>query len=157
MSALERNPYSPPQAAVADAPELDDVAGRPREVKIAVAVLWVGVVTGAVGSVTQQLSYPTMSWLVFLLSQAVGLAVSAWFISKIGRGRNWARIVLLVIMTLAVVMLIVVLFSVPLRTFYLQVYRRVPIVAAVSAIHWLLDIVALACVFTRPASAWFKR
>jgi hypothetical protein len=28
---------------------------------------------------------------------------------------------------------------------------------AASAIHWLLDIVALACVLTGPASAWFKR
>src|SRR5262245_21125810 len=100
---MSDNPYAPPKAVVSDAPELPRV--RSRAVKIAVALLWIELALVLVGWVlasditvgTLEAEYKFLTD-VFMV---IMVAVSVWINIKVWQGRNWARIVALVLTVLA--------------------------------------------------------
>ena len=94
------NPYSPPKSTVADAAVGPDAGEKPRNVKIAMVLLWASFGLGLLGSVLKVVKgeYPPV------LSPPVAVAIyglaqlpAIWFNLKLGAGRNWARIVWIVL------------------------------------------------------------
>ena len=70
-----------------------------------------------------------------------------FLIRKISDGRNWARIVFLVLFLLGVP------FSIPV---YLEEVSRNLFLAILSSIQFILQVVAIYLMFTRNSTLWFK-
>jgi hypothetical protein len=155
---MERNPYAPPQAAVADPRVEYDIVGRPREVAVAVKLLWVAFGLGLLASLLDwRNALAKTSWLYFIVGQIFGVVIGVWFIHKISIGRNWMRILFLIFMTIAVLSLIAGLFWLPLRAVYAAAFTRSMLTGTLRMIPYLLQLAALICVYTRPAQSWFTQ
>jgi hypothetical protein len=147
---MDRNPYAPPVSPVADPTEVK--GERPKEVTLAVRFLWLSVALGAVGMLMRQLkpSAPAQMF-EWLIAAGVVFAIWAWIVTKIARGRNWARILFIV---LAIVGLIVAAVSLP---FTIQVYTAEPLTGILSLVQLILEAATLYLLLTAPARAWFKQ
>jgi len=94
--ASDHNPYTPPAATVGDveAPELRE---RPVAVVVAIILIGIHIVMGAFGYVRFFEMILTGEMSLFLL----GISIAKWLMlilicCQLWRGRNWARILLLV-------------------------------------------------------------
>lgn len=75
------------------------------------------------------------------------LGMMAWIIAMIGRGRNWARLTLLGLFLLGLATsLVPLIHSFPLR----------PIPCGLGLAQYILQLVALLCLFQKGASSWFR-
>jgi hypothetical protein len=63
-------------------------------------------------------------------------------------GRNWARIVFLVLFVIG---------ALPYFAVLAEMFARPKLTASLSVIQLLLQAAAMVLVFTRPGSAWFRR
>jgi hypothetical protein len=146
MNSSQTNPYAPPKAVVSDATD-GPPRVRPRAVKIAVALLWVEFLLALVIRVlssditvgTSEAEYKFLAD-IFWVTQ---VAVAAWINVKIWQGRNWARIVALVLTVLAFLWL-------P------AIFHEGALSAALSFSMLALDVVAMILVFG-PGRDWFQR
>jgi hypothetical protein len=143
---MTHNPYSAPRSVVSDTPA--PPMERPRVVVIAVALLWTEVALGLLDSALDW-NYVTAEnpAMFVLIVDAVFLALSILVNIKIWQGRNWARIVALVLTILAVV------------GYAPQIdaeFARAPFIAVLGMLELLLDAVALYLVFI-PGRHWFAR
>jgi len=143
---MTHNPYSAPRSTVTDTPP--PPMERPRVVIIAVALLWTEVALGLLESL--------LDWKNLMASESArfGLIVDVLFVGlsvliniMIWRGRNWARIVALVLTMLAVVGFAPVVGV---------EFARAPIVTLLGMSEMLLDVIALYLVFV-PGRQWFAR
>lgn len=92
-----RNPYSPPRAAVAD-PDSEPLRTLPRAVRRAVILM---IASYALNTVILGLDWRfeasrTPPFAIVVL-QVLAFVITVWLAWKIFAGRNWARIVLLVL------------------------------------------------------------
>jgi uncharacterized membrane protein YagU involved in acid resistance len=149
MNSPRENPYAPPKAVVSDAAEPPRV--RPRAVKIAVVLLWVELCLAVVNPFltsnlvtlgTREADYKLFSEIFILIM----IAISAWINIKVWQGRNWARIVALVLTLLAFPTLL----ALP------EMFREEALSATVSLAALALDVVAMILVFG-PGRDWFRR
>ena len=94
---MNENPYRPPNARVADAQSEAPLGVPPRQVTLAIK-LWAVSYCLGLFSIAIYWDYFTSLQPAgsVLFNQAFSLAISAWLYYKIYRGRNWARITLLV-------------------------------------------------------------
>lgn len=95
---MHKSPYAPPASHVADPPQVLFSIARPKQVVVAVGLLWLGLaVSIPVVSLgfTHALDAEILPILVILT--ALTFAFSAFLNVLIYRGRNWARIVSLVL------------------------------------------------------------
>ena len=143
---MTHNPYSAPRSAVTDTPL--PPKERPRVVVIAVALLWTEVALGLLNSLLdwEYLNADTPAAFV-LIVQGVFVALSVLINVMIWRGRNWARIVALVLTILGV------------AGYAPQIgadFARAPLMAVLGMVELLLDIIALYLVFV-PGRQWFAR
>jgi Asp-tRNA(Asn)/Glu-tRNA(Gln) amidotransferase A subunit family amidase len=147
---MDRNPYSPPQSPVADFQESHRLAPKPPRVAIAVKLFWLELCVSTIHAAWQLFDSVGDTTLVgIVLALAVPtLGLEAWVIYKISRGRNWARIVALVSVTLAI------LFALSSLK---QTFSQSTIPAVLTAVETGLDVVALYLLFTAQANQWFKR
>ena len=152
---MERNPYAPPVSAVADPIEVR--GERPKEVTLAVKLLWASFALGIVGMFFQPM-YATGSatttmapWIVILIFSGIAFAIWAWVITKSANGRNWARILFLV---LAIIGLVGTAFVVPMA---LAIYKARPLTGLLSVVNFALEIYTMYLLLTAPARAWFKQ
>ena len=143
---MTHNPYSAPRSAVTDA--LAPPMERPRVVVIAVALLWTEVALGLLESL--------LDWRNLMASDSArfGLIVDVLFVGlsvliniMVWRGRNWARIVGLVLTILGVVGFAPVVGA---------EFARAPFVTLLVMVELLLDVIALYLVFV-PGRQWFAR
>src|SRR5688572_10810326 len=108
---MAHNPYTPPDAPVStpDEPERE----RPKQIVWASWLLWASVLLGFVTLYVSEFfdqsmqdvdeemrSYVRIFLIVYM---AVMVAVYLWCIDRMRAGRNWARIVLLVLLILSVI------------------------------------------------------
>src|SRR5262245_33135722 len=94
---MNQNPYAPPQAAVADAPE-GHVIERPSQVGLVIKLAVINYLLGIVCITFSWSYYKNLQSLGSLIGgQVVTIALGVWLYYKIYQGRNWARIVLLVL------------------------------------------------------------
>ncbi len=146
---MERNPYAPPVSHVADPTE--NRGERPKEVNQAVRLLWVAFALGIVGMFLQPVKMSTPAqWIGVLVGGAIAFGLWAWVIVKIAQGRNWARILFIV---LALLGLIFSVFALPLT---MPLYKEHPINGVVAVISLVLEIFTLYLLLTAAARTWFK-
>jgi len=149
-----RNPYAPPKADVGTG-DVSVRPPRPPAVRIALALMAVVIVMSAlqVISLVRPMSEAMISGLTFLLQVAV-LAFYVWVFVAIARGRNWARILLLLF----------TLFGVVKMAFHLWGWLALPdgvhmtldrMALAVAVFPILLNVVACTLLLG-PARRWFK-
>src|SRR4051812_16777416 len=105
---MERNPYTPPATAVAD-PELVPPVERPRSVTHAIRLVWVtfvlGIPLGFYSTATSDVGAGAVivALIVIAIVDAVAFGICFWLLDSVGGGKNWARIVLLVLFLVGVV------------------------------------------------------
>jgi hypothetical protein len=133
--------YAPPQALVEDMG--DHRRGPcPKRVSTAMRVLWASFALGTPSLVHSMIVAPDWLAAVFTL---LTVALSILLYLKVAAGRNWARIVLTVLVTLAIVAM------------------AVPVDPSPIMLRWLewsslaLDAVALWLLFTGDSPSWFRR
>jgi hypothetical protein len=136
------NPYAPPKSDVAVPIPRAAAAARPSPVTRAVRLLYLSLPLMVLSTAYDYEGLPGEA--VFY---AVATLLLAWLYSRIGRGRNWARITFLVL----------TLISVP------AMVEHYPELRADAVWHLVLDLTVLAMEFaaaylllTRPAASWFR-
>lgn len=160
MSTDERNPYSPPTAAVADI-STERSLERPVAVVRAVKLLWVTFAISVLSTIAGLLLLPTQEAggsfgvviIVLLVALGVAFAICYWIYGAIHAGRNWARVLLLVFMIIGVLSVVAI-------GAMLVIARQMPTVggldAIVTTVQWVLTGYATFLLFTPPANAWFR-
>jgi hypothetical protein len=122
---------------------------RPGSVGTAVTVLWVSLGVGIAKVALDFANLRAMAPMGFTLFVLVAtFAVLILLVLKIAAGRNWARIVFLVLFIVG---------TVPTLPVVRDELERAPLVGALSILQILLQIWALVLLFTKPGSAWFRK
>jgi len=155
--------YAPPSATVADIESLPESLARPRLVTIGICLLWGEIalaIPGLVYSIFTPLEEdPDVStyWVHVggLVVQFAFFALSVFLTQMSWKGRNWARIVTLVLLIFGLVM---TMFGYAVS--YLVLNQPLDIglswESAVYLLQTLLDIVAVWLLFTPGANAWYR-
>ncbi len=121
---------------------------RPKKVQNAVTILYVTLGIGIVRAVMEASANAEMAGVGFLMFVTlVVFAVMVFLIAMIGRGRNWARITLLVFFLLGLPLSILPL---------IRSFTNSPISGVLGLAQVILQIVAIVFLFQQDASAWFK-
>lgn len=147
---MTRDPrYAPPGTEVADPALAPPPFPRPRQVQVAVGLLWLSLALGipeaALG--TRQPDEGGMgAVLVVIMLLVFGLV--AVLNVKVYQGRNWARIVALLFTVLSVLMM---LFPPD------ESQPQGPLLQGLYLFDVLIEVVAMYLVFSKPGSLWFKR
>ena len=120
----------------------------PKKVQNAVTILYVTLGIGIVRAVMEASANAEMAGVGFLMFVTlVVFAVMVFLIAMIGRGRNWARITLLVFFLLGLPLSILPL---------IRSFTNSPISGVLGLAQVILQIVAIVFLFQQEASAWFK-
>ena len=121
---------------------------RPKKVQNAVTILYVTLGIGIVRTVMEASANVEMAGVgFFIVVTLVTFAFGVFLFAMIGRGRNWARITLLVFFLLGLPLSILPL----IRSFTIS-----PISGVLGLAQVILQIVAIVFLFQQDASAWFK-
>ena len=152
---MARNPYSPPEAPVesrAPGPQRP----RPKQVEWASWCLWGSIAIGfsalffsdelknALGDISADLRSLARGFLVVFL--ALFTALYLWLIQRMRAGRNWARVVLLVLTLMSL-----------LGDLSPGIWSEPAILIASSVVDVALQIAAIVLMFGRPGSEWFRK
>jgi hypothetical protein len=154
MSDVQPNPYAPPHAQVRDIDPDRRPLNKPKQVKLAVALLWISLALGPLNLLLDDKSpartiVASQPAFLGLMAGVVGvLALMAVLVVFIYRGRNWARVVYLVMYLLGALPW---LLSLPV------LFGRSPVAGAVYVVQGTIQAVALYFIFSQPGSAWFRR
>ena len=139
---MSDNPYEPPKSDVRDASPLRMVAERPRAILQAIALLWISSGLGFAGGLSE--FKDSQNALIFsalvMAALGTGLSVGIW------RGRNWARILYLILVLLSLTNLV--------STWGLT--ERPQFEVALEAVSFVADAGSFFLMFTPPGSSWFQ-
>jgi len=91
------NPYSPPNADLGDAGPSRRLGIRPHQIAQAIALLWVSTTCGFFASFSQT----AQSRVTLILAALVMLAVTAVLSVGLWRGRNWARMLYVILVAVS--------------------------------------------------------
>ena len=144
---MERNPYAPPASTVADPVEVR--SERPKEVTLAVRLLWASFFIGIVGMFLRPAQQ--VPFIAIVIVSIVAFGFWAWVITCIAAGRNWARILFFVLVGIGVV------FAVIFLSATLALYKDRPFNGFLAALNYALEIYTLYLLLTAPAREWFKQ
>jgi len=146
---MNRDPrYAPPGTEVSDPPVVPALPSRPRQVKIAVALLWLSLVLGIPEAVLS--SGQAGGGAAGVATAVVMLVIFGLFgfvTVKVQQGRNWARIVMLVLTALSVAAM---LFPSD------EASAQGPLLQGLYLFDVVIEVVAMYLVFSKPGSLWFK-
>lgn len=147
---MVRDPrYAPPTTEVADPPLVAALPARPRQVLVAVALLWLSLALGIPEAALSNLPIVGGSADVALVLIMLLLFGLIGFLNlEIYQGRNWARIVMLALTVSSVVMM---LFSPD------EVRAEGPLLQGFYLFDTLIEVAAMYLVFSKPGSLWFRR
>ncbi len=145
---MAHNPYSAPNTTVADV-SAEPPMERPRIVVIAVMLLWTEFTLGLLDSVLgwKDSRAAQKFWEFSIVISAIFVIISVWINIKVWQGRNWARIVALVLTGFAVI------------SFAPQMsasFARSALLSTLYCIEILLDVAAMILVFG-PGRRWFAQ
>ncbi len=144
---MNRNPYAPPGATVADGDQ-EPAREQPLAIRRAVVLMWASLSLNILILVIDwrfQISQTPV--LVLLVSQAFGIGLAVWLIVKITAGRNWARIVYLVLLALGLIFIVPEI---------LDSASRAAHVAGLRMIELGMDFATMYLVFF-PGRDWFRK
>lgn len=146
---MSGNPYTPPNAEVLDAAADGTVPKRPRQIVLAVRMLWVSLILSIPLSMREFQDAAAEGNSGFLFYYIIALyAISVLINLYVYRGSNWARILLLVFNVLNVLSFAGAMNEI-LR------YPTGDLVALAASMA--LDLAALVLLYTRPGALWFRR
>lgn len=141
-------------------------SARPRTITVAVVMLSIVVLYGLAAkvvlladghvaqSVSQGLANSTFVIYTVLIGALINSALRALFIYKIFNRRNWARIIYLLFFILGVLLAI----RSYVRLFFHPAELNYPVVMGYLGLACILiELVALALLFSGPGNLWFKR
>jgi len=121
---------------------------KPAAVRQAIGLLWTSL---AIGALKLPLDWAYLSSRASVAFNAFVIiftfAVTAFFIWKIGQGKNWARIVFLVLFLLGVV---------PFVLIVRPEFARSPTSGLLSTVQFGLQAVAFFLIFASPGKEWFQ-
>jgi hypothetical protein len=132
--------------------DMAEKKNRPDKVSTAITLLWITIAIGIVSSTINfsaslkvaEASGLGLAWLIFTLYFT--FLFLAFFIYKIGQGRNWARITFLVLFIIGVPMTIYSYLTTPIDIFSLLL----------GLASTIMQLVALVFLFQKSSSDWFK-
>lgn len=142
------NPYSPPVATVADPPT--PPVQRTPLIARALQLLWISFAFDLIQTFLHETAATSVEWLITAVFIGLYSAVVVWLLYKIGRRRNWARIVYLVL-----AMINYLTMASDWRS-YVYSYREHPGWIWVDLTGTAAELVALCLLFCRPANDWFR-
>ncbi|MFN0163899.1 MAG: hypothetical protein ACKVQQ_21910 [Burkholderiales bacterium] len=142
------SPFEPPKANIEAADRRPGIP-KPAQVSWAVRLFWLSLVISIPGLYFELAKSQAEGVLgFFLVFTAVFVAFTVALIVYIDRGRNWARITMLVLL---------LVFS-PLWFFSSEpAPGPQPLIDVLTYAGMVMDIVALYLLFTRPGALWFRR
>jgi len=129
---------------------------KPQPVRVAVTLLYIalliGVINGllniffvsATNSVETAMPYGSVLSVIMLL---VATAILGFFYFKIGQGRNWARILVLVLFILGALYFV---FSI------VGMFQEGYLIPVISIINTIIILIAIVLLFKQEASDWFR-
>ncbi len=148
---MSENPYAPPSSRVEDAALSQEAAARPKEIVLVIQL--------AVGNYLLGLVMFVLYWdyfssqqspRAFILNQSLTLVLMLWIYYKIYVGRNWARIVLLILSGIGMVASASAAFREVLAAMPTVLKVEIGVGAVINlAILWLL--------FVSPGRHWFDQ
>jgi uncharacterized membrane protein YfhO len=146
---MSDNPYAPPKSEVEVATQDERIGARPREI---VRVVQLAAFNYALGLVSIAMAWEYFARLQSLTSALIGqaftLAILFWLYYKIFQGRNWARIVWLVLSLLGLAMMPMTYKMLGAAPGVIKVQMLIGF-GVTFAIIWLL--------FFSPGKHWFRR
>lgn len=128
---------------------------RPAAVITAVVILSILLIIGLVAGllrVTDSTIASTVSAKVNDIGLFIGTCIAGWFVYKIYRGRNWARIVYLILFILGTLSS----FHDFVRLLHESVNLDVVVLFVYMLMGFVAQIVALVLLFSGPGSRWFR-
>ena len=141
------SPYAPPKAAVRDRVPEPLLAKMPKEIVLAVGLLWLQLALAGVSAYLEYLRSPEDERPFLVVVYAVVLALVAVLNVCIARRRNWARWLYLVLVAVGVALLpstIEDMAGMPDHEI------------ALDAVTYILDFAIVALLFARPGALWFR-
>jgi uncharacterized membrane protein len=143
------SPYAPPASKVSDTPDPQHLFPKPMQVRIAVWLLWLLIVLALPTlyfELRQTSSYGEALFITIVM--AALLAFAAFINVQISKGRNWARIVFLVVVVLSVgLMFLPDEGGRPIST----------VESTLSGISLIVDLVVVYLLFSWPGALWFRQ
>jgi hypothetical protein len=144
------NPYAPPNATVADVSS-GVAPPRPRAVDAAFWLLWASLLIGIPVAILRVFELAGIEYkIAIIVVVTIYLVVGGlffWIFGGLRRGRNWARITVLVVTILYVAMQPLV---------FLQTLAEPPLDATVKILQLVLWVVAAILLFLPRSSAWYR-
>jgi hypothetical protein len=146
------NPYEPPKSTVAGLVAEEGLITRPSQVVLAIKLASVGVILGLIAWTMSWDYYRTLGGTAsIVVNEIFTLIITIWIYYKIYAGRNWARILYLVLSLAGILLLIA---NGTLRA----LMANAPPIARISTItNTGITIAIIWLIFSSPGSAWFKR
>lgn len=145
---MNDNRYAPPNARVADLSTSPAVAAAPATLQLATRLLWASLAIGLVNSAldwTYLSSAAPMNIVIGILTFT--FVVIGLLIYNVGRGRNWARIVLLVF----------AIIGLPSLTQLPANFARSPLSGSLSLLQTVIQFTALYIMFVTSARHAFSK
>ena len=115
---------------------------RPHQIVQAIGLLWISTTLGFFPSVSEN----DESWAMLIVAALVMLAVTVVLSVGLWRGRNWGRIVYLILVALS--------FAELLATW--DISERPGLERALEAVSFVADAGSFFLLFTEPAASWFQ-
>jgi hypothetical protein len=155
---MNRNPYAPPTAQVADLPPAPKGEIDPNVLRACKLIWWsfgLGIVVE--GLVLAYMPVPSGAGRVgfavgVLIALVIGFFIVRWIVSKLRAGRNWMRLLYTILCLLGLAWLL--LAPGAART-TLTLYTNNPVMGVAGTANWILSIWVVFLLNTRSARAWF--
>lgn len=130
---------------------------KPNNVTLAIRLLWgvliIGVVNSALSwnySISQvPADFPMNKDLFAFLMISITLGITAWLIYKISSGRNWARLVFLIMFIIGI---ITMAFSV---SQLIETFNYSKVISFLTLVTSLLQVIGLILLFSKEGNTWF--
>jgi hypothetical protein len=144
---MSRNPYAPPDSAVADSDQ-EPPREKPAAIRRAIVLIWLSLALNAfILAIDWRFLSSEIPLLGLIATEALVVALTVWLVIKIEAGRNWARIVYLVLL---VISLPIILPDIMTSA------ERAQHVAGLKMVELGLDIGTLYLLFL-PGRDWFRK
>ena len=139
------DPYVPPAVPVGSVPGSLAPRARPTQVTVAAIILWTSIAAGCAYAFTML----TVASLPAVITVGMVL-LSGWVVYEILKGRNWARIILLIVTVAGALALCTSLVLIPISSATRTSYE-------IRLLESALRITALVLLFVQPGRGWYKR
>lgn len=121
----------------------------PNRVRNAVALLWVSLALGLLVSViapapATSAASPVLVYSIILITTLL----LAFLVYKIGQGRNWARIIFVVMTVIGLV---------PYMSALSEIFNRSALGGAISTAQTIMQVVAIYFLLSKPGALWFRK